>query len=331
MKGAGWTQSPAIRYDASTRQDSEDAAGRPDGRGYRVPGRLRAGGGLSRTAAHVHHQSDPWRVHPKIAQQLARHSTITLTMDRYSHTMIGDLAGGLDALPELSPSKPESERLRATGTCDITPKTLPISLPKTLPIALPTRAASQTSPVASHCTKAVNGTDMSQQEKPVEQGASRASVHRNAPECERSGRDSNPRYGYPHTAFPVRPLQPLGHRSTRLSTPLYRAAYRDARGRAFRTDRSSSGTPIPASRRTPVGQRSAITLSLASSYSPTPNGSAQCVITGRNPRWKCKYLPGRARSAPKHCGPLRQCRKRSPAQWARSPRRRRSLPARLSK
>ena len=29
----------------------------------------------------------------------------------------------------------------------------------------------------------------------------------------RSGRDSNPRYGYPHTAFPVRLLQPLGHRS----------------------------------------------------------------------------------------------------------------------
>ena len=29
----------------------------------------------------------------------------------------------------------------------------------------------------------------------------------------RSGRDSNPRYGYPYTAFPVRPLQPLGHRS----------------------------------------------------------------------------------------------------------------------
>ena len=29
----------------------------------------------------------------------------------------------------------------------------------------------------------------------------------------RSGRDSNPRYACAHTAFPVRPLQPLGHRS----------------------------------------------------------------------------------------------------------------------
>ena len=31
---------------------------------------------------------------------------------------------------------------------------------------------------------------------------------------ERSGRDSNPRCSYPHTAFPVRSLKPLGHRST---------------------------------------------------------------------------------------------------------------------
>ncbi len=31
-------------------------------------------------------------VHPKVAQQLTRHSTITLTMDRYSHTIVADLA-----------------------------------------------------------------------------------------------------------------------------------------------------------------------------------------------------------------------------------------------
>ena len=35
---------------------------------------------------------------------------------------------------------------------------------------------------------------------------------------QRSGRDSNPRYGFPHTAFPVRPLQPLGHRSREART-----------------------------------------------------------------------------------------------------------------
>ena len=69
-------------------------------------------------------------VHPRVAQALARHSDINLTMSRYTHTVLGDLADGLDALPDLSPTKPESERQRMTGTCDIAPKRLPICLPK---------------------------------------------------------------------------------------------------------------------------------------------------------------------------------------------------------
>ncbi|MCH8854074.1 MAG: tyrosine-type recombinase/integrase, partial [Planctomycetes bacterium] len=39
-------------------------------------------------------------VHPKDAQSLARHSTITLTMDRYTHTARGKLATPLEALPD---------------------------------------------------------------------------------------------------------------------------------------------------------------------------------------------------------------------------------------
>ncbi len=38
-------------------------------------------------------------VHPKVAQQLARHSTITLTMDRYSHSVVGELSDALTAFP----------------------------------------------------------------------------------------------------------------------------------------------------------------------------------------------------------------------------------------
>ncbi len=129
-------------------------------------------------------------VHPKLAQQLARHSTISLTMDLYTHTVIGDLADGLNALPELSSRKPERERLRATGTCDVAPKSLPPGLPKSLPICLPTRAASQTSPVASQCTKTVNDSGVPHQENPVEQGASCAPVHRVAPQCT-TGVDGN--------------------------------------------------------------------------------------------------------------------------------------------
>ena len=59
-------------------------------------------------------------VNPKTAQILARHSTIGLTLDRYTHLGRGDAAKGLSALPDLTPTKPESEaqELRKTGTDD---------------------------------------------------------------------------------------------------------------------------------------------------------------------------------------------------------------------
>ncbi len=40
-------------------------------------------------------------VHPKQAQDLARHSDINLTMSRYSHTLLSDRAAALAALPEF--------------------------------------------------------------------------------------------------------------------------------------------------------------------------------------------------------------------------------------
>ncbi len=53
-------------------------------------------------------------VHPKTAQQLARHSTITLTMDRYTHSYRGDESEALALLPDLS--QPSGQAARATGT-----------------------------------------------------------------------------------------------------------------------------------------------------------------------------------------------------------------------
>ncbi len=55
-------------------------------------------------------------VHPKVAQQLARHSTITLTMDRYSHLGLIDMTAGLESLPTIA--APEATAMRATGTMD---------------------------------------------------------------------------------------------------------------------------------------------------------------------------------------------------------------------
>jgi hypothetical protein len=39
----------------------------------------------------------------KVAQTLARHSTITLTMDRYTHLGVIDLVDALKRLPSISP------------------------------------------------------------------------------------------------------------------------------------------------------------------------------------------------------------------------------------
>ncbi len=55
-------------------------------------------------------------VHPKLAQQLARHSTIALTLDRYTHVGLLDMNSALESLPNIT--APESQTMRATGTTD---------------------------------------------------------------------------------------------------------------------------------------------------------------------------------------------------------------------
>ncbi len=70
------------------------------------------------------------KVHPKTAQELMRHSTIGLTMNVYTHSLHGDLASALDALPDLS--RPTRETARATGT-DNTRVNVPACLPSSLP------------------------------------------------------------------------------------------------------------------------------------------------------------------------------------------------------
>jgi integrase len=56
-------------------------------------------------------------VAPKDAKELARHSTITLTMDRYSHVTVRDTAAAVARLPMPAP-RPDTEPtvLKATGT-----------------------------------------------------------------------------------------------------------------------------------------------------------------------------------------------------------------------
>ena len=56
-------------------------------------------------------------VHPKRAQDLARHGDINLTLSKYTHTVLEDRAEAVESLPDIStPSHPE--QLQATGTDD---------------------------------------------------------------------------------------------------------------------------------------------------------------------------------------------------------------------
>jgi len=55
-------------------------------------------------------------VHPKNAQALARHSTIDLTMNVYTHTVLGDLANAVESLPAVPVEVEEVAALAATGT-----------------------------------------------------------------------------------------------------------------------------------------------------------------------------------------------------------------------
>jgi hypothetical protein len=61
-------------------------------------------------------------VAPKDAKELARHSTITLTMDRYAHVGIRDTAAAVAKLnlPTHNPTGTEPAVLRATGTDNTT-------------------------------------------------------------------------------------------------------------------------------------------------------------------------------------------------------------------
>ena len=55
-------------------------------------------------------------VHPKVAQSIMRHSTIDLTMSRYTHTLRGQESEAVAKLPDLS--LPSKQTQKATGTDD---------------------------------------------------------------------------------------------------------------------------------------------------------------------------------------------------------------------
>ncbi len=136
-------------------------------------------------------------VHPKVAQQLARHSTITLTMDRYSHVEAGELSGAIANLPDLSAAR---ESQQATGT----------------------DGRNTVDPCLADClafsdAESRHSVPFSAEQAIVDSLASNVeSARENADspeEKERMGRDSNPRWSFPHSGFQDHRLRPLGHPS----------------------------------------------------------------------------------------------------------------------
>ena len=55
-------------------------------------------------------------VAPAVAKSLARHSGLVLTMDHYTHTLIGDERAALDRLPAIDAPRASVAALAATGT-----------------------------------------------------------------------------------------------------------------------------------------------------------------------------------------------------------------------
>jgi len=82
-------------------------------------------------------------VAPRTAQQAMRHSDIRLTMKTYTDPRLLDVAGAVDALPDLSlESITATESLRRTGTDDailVAPSVAPMVAPSVAPMVAPKR------------------------------------------------------------------------------------------------------------------------------------------------------------------------------------------------
>lgn len=120
-------------------------------------------------------------VHPKVAQTLARHSTITLTMDRYTHQYAGDELAALDVLPDLSAAP---QTALATGTDGVGVGGGFRSSPRSSG-AKPREVGAQRRDDAAPRLRVSGG--MADARKPLENAGKRDAAQRGARECESGG------------------------------------------------------------------------------------------------------------------------------------------------
>ncbi len=128
-------------------------------------------------------------VSPKLAQELARHSDIRLTMNVYTHARLHDLAGAVEGLPALLPVGPDSKliAMRATGTDGTTRN----------PVASSLRSACASSDSACKLVSAIENTSteitrVTDRRKPLKFQAIESGCERlRADESNLPGQDSN--------------------------------------------------------------------------------------------------------------------------------------------
>jgi site-specific recombinase XerD len=123
-------------------------------------------------------------VHPKIAQTLARHSTITLTLDRYTHVGLYDLSASVNSLPAppVEVSGAEANVLKATGTEGGAGSQVPTVVPRGAEkgAVLPASPALQ---IAPDCTAKRGETRIPAALTPQRGKTIRTSPHEAAPTC----------------------------------------------------------------------------------------------------------------------------------------------------
>ncbi len=158
-------------------------------------------------------------VYPKVAQALARHSTITLTMDRYSHTVVGEQALALEALPDLPeipaalepppdvPETPAAELEVLPEENRTTTSSLPFGLPEFLPVPV---AARRVRPAALRIIPAT-AQGINRIGSPAAGGTYRIALRPAASICTPGSGKVAMGFEPMKNGFAIRSLSPLGH------------------------------------------------------------------------------------------------------------------------
>ena len=139
----------------------------------------------------------------KVMQRLARHSTVALTLDRYTHAGLFDLQAAVEKLPPLpstgpKPVKPDTIRATGTDAVDV------------LPVRLPKRLARSRSSVHSNAP-----TERADDSAENEETAEKTWVSSTVPAVltERGGFEPPVKFD-PHAALAKRCYRPLSHLSS---------------------------------------------------------------------------------------------------------------------